>query len=242
MHIKAAFSQTAADAMQTLVWDFLDKRNNINKNDPTSWPKNVILKLQELKTEAAFQAIGSDITISVINDLLGEDRWKKPKDWGQFLVTFPETDTWTIPSDWHTDFDFSPYTEPLSGLLLFSYFDDVAPQGGGTVAVRGSHRVIAQFMKNRPDLTQAKMKKRRLALLASDPWFEALSSNEPMPDRIAQFMHEDHLMNDIPVRVAELTGQAGDIVVAHPLLLHSRAFNSSDWPRFMCVQRIRGEK
>jgi hypothetical protein len=45
-------------------------------------------------------------------------------------------------------------------------------------------------------------------------------------------------VGDLPVRVTELTGEAGDVIVGHPWLVHSPATNCSDRPRFMRVQRI----
>lgn len=238
VHIKGAFSRSAAEAMQALVWDTLAEKFGIQKDDSATWSKTDVFKLQALKERPEFKAIGSEITLGVIDDLLGKDSWKRPKDWGQFLVTFPEHTEWTVPEDWHIDFSYSPYTEPLIGLLMFSFFGDVAPQSGGTAVVCGSHRIIAQFIESQPNLLRQKKKNCRIALLKSDPWLVNLSSEESDGDRIATFMDTDHLINNIPVRVAELTGEAGDIVIGHPLLLHTKALNCGKCPRFMLVQRI----
>ena len=106
------------------------------------------------------------------------------------------------------------------------------------MVVAGSHRVVARFLEARPHLRRAKMKVVRKALLASDGWFKALGSPAGEPDRSARLMHAGHEIGGIPVRVAELTGEPGDMIVGHPWLLHAIARNCGDKPRFMCVQRI----
>ena len=66
-----------------------------------------------------------------ISDLLGRDDWERPRTLGGFLVTFPDGSDapWDVPDDqWHWDGD------PTSnGLLIFSFYSDVRPRGGGTL-------------------------------------------------------------------------------------------------------------
>jgi hypothetical protein len=68
-----------------------------------------------------------------------------------------------------------------------------------------------------------------LRILGCDPWLQALSSRTG-DDRTARFMT---LPDDAPLRVVELTGRAGDVVLTHPWLLHSPAPNCGTAPRFM---------
>jgi hypothetical protein len=37
----------------------------------------------------------------------------------------------------------------------------------------------------------------------------------------------------IPLRVVELTASAGDVILIHPLLLHTRPTNAGTQPRFL---------
>ena len=48
-----------------------------------------------------------------------------------------------------------------------------------------------------------------------------------------------HEIGGVPVRVVELSGAPGDIVLAHPWMLHCSSPNCGSQPRFMAVQRIR---
>jgi hypothetical protein len=72
----------------------------------------------------------------------------------------------------------------------------------------------------------------------SDPWLKALAMGGEA-ERIERFMECGHAIADIPLRVAELSGEPGDVVIGHPWLLHTGGPNCGDRPRFMRVQRIR---
>jgi hypothetical protein len=57
----------------------------------------------------------------------------------QLLVTPPQKETWSIPKlGWHVDV---ATRDVIPGVQVFVLLDHVAPQGGGTLAIRGSHRV-----------------------------------------------------------------------------------------------------
>ena len=46
-------------------------------------------------------------------------------------------------------------------------------------------------------------------------------------------MGSDHDADGIPVRVVELTGRPGDVVLTHPWTLHHAAPNTASYPRMM---------
>jgi ectoine hydroxylase-related dioxygenase (phytanoyl-CoA dioxygenase family) len=59
-------------------------------------------------------------------------------------------------------------------------------------------------------------------LKGESSWFaELCSKGEAGPGREARFMHEGSELRGVPVRVAEMTGEAGDILLWHPNLLHA---------------------
>ena len=239
VRIPGAFSRTEAQAMEDQMWSVLKQKYGASPNDPATWPTQHVSGLQPFKRLTVFDAIGGQTTQDTINDLLGEGRWKTPKDWGQFLVTFPTPGPWTVPNGWHTDFNFQSSQEGLSGLLMFSFLADVAPQGGGTAVLNGSHHLIQRFVATQPPETCTTAKRGRKAFLRSDPWLQDLAANEASPDRVARFMAAEHVIDGIPVQASELSGKAGDIVICYPLLLHSTAPNCGQRPCFMRVQRIR---
>lgn len=242
VRIAGAFPAEAAAQMVDVLWSALEARFGVLRTDPSTWKFPLGLKLQGLKRLSVFEAIGSPATIEALDELLGEGRWKKPREWGSFLVSFPKEDAgpWTVPSSWHTDW---PYASPPGGwvgALVLSFLSPVPAGYGGTVAVEGSPRLIARFIDGRASVEKVKMKVTRKALMRSDPWLEALASQTDDSDRVQRFMHTGSTIGEIPVRVVELTGEPGDLVIGHPWLLHSGAPNSGDQPRFMRVARIRG--
>ena len=52
-------------------------------------------------------------------------------------------------------------------------------------------------------------------------------------------MERETVVDDIPLRVSELHGKAGDVFVCHPLLFHCGPVgNVSDRPRFVRTLRV----
>ncbi len=72
-----------------------------------------------------------------------------------------------------------------------------------------------------------------LSPLAAEPlraheFFARLA--RPEPD-ISTFMEVGSTIDGVSVRVGEVTGSAGDLVVMHPWLMHNLSTNSSSRPR-----------
>ena len=126
--------------------------------------------------------------MEVIDNLLGKGRWKKPKNWGQFLISSPTRQAWTVPTGWHTDFGFLSPADSVFGVLVFSFLADVAPRSGGTAVLAGSHRLIRRFVETQFREFLSKMKRVRKAFLRSDPWLLALASIDEQPNRVQRFM------------------------------------------------------
>jgi hypothetical protein len=241
VRLRAAFSRAEAAAMEARVWRFLERRYGAQRDAPGSWPAIQATGLRNLRGQHVFEPIGGEETTGALDDLLGVGAWKRPSHWGSFLVNFPSSGrTWRVPSAvWHTDFSYVAPSGPLFGALLFSFLSDVPPGAGGTAVVAGSHRVIRRFVGARPKRKLEKMKQVRLALLRSDPWLECLASPEEDLERHTRLTTPGCEVDGVPVQVEELSGEAGDVIVGHPWLLHAGAPNCGERPRLMCVQRIR---
>ena len=242
VRVKGAFSRAEARAMEDQVWTLLGEKYGALRGDSATWPVESVSGLRVLKQLPVFQAIGSAATLDAIDCFLGKSRWQKSKGWGQFGVSFPEDSRWTVPTNWHTDFWFLHQTDAPFGLLVFSFLSDVGPSDGGTAVVAGSHQLVQRFVEDIEETKRHEMlapvRRGIEAFLSSDPWLAALSSDDANPDRIARFMDKEHVIDGIGVRVCELTGDAGDIIVGHPWLLHAIAPTCGTRPRFMCIARI----
>jgi len=97
---------------------------------------------------------------AVVDALLGgrayavRGAYKRP----QVLFTLPNAQTWSLPDGWHTD---SPRlaSNSSAGVQLFTFLERVDPQGGGTVVIGGSHRLINEGRHIRPRDLVARLRK-----------------------------------------------------------------------------------
>lgn len=110
---------------------------------------------------------------------------------------------------------------------------DVPPQGGGTLVVEGSHRLVVDCSNNLTEV-RASEKKLLARFARSHPWLAELMGKTPdQGDRTRRFMGEGAVIDGVEARVVELTGEPGDAVLWHPALLHSRSHNKSGVPKFV---------
>jgi hypothetical protein len=241
VRLRSAFSRAEAAAMEERLWERLGQRHGIRQDDPLSWRLPAASGLQAFRTDEVFEPIGGPPLCGALDDLLGEGRWQPPKHWGQLLISFPHQEGSPAPKTiWHTDFPYSLPVDRVAGVLVFSFIGRVPADGGGTRVVAGSPRVVARFIEENPRLRRGKMKFARQALMHSDPWLKALCAESDEPGGMDRFANEDHSIGDVPVRVVELTGEPGDVVLGHPWLLHTPVPNRGERPRFMRAQRIVG--
>jgi len=128
----------------------------------------------------------------------------------QLLLSPPRQGAWTLERlNWHVDVAAEP-TNRLPGIQAFVLIDDVAPQGGATLALAGSHRARAQGPGALSTLRQT---------LAMSPWPAAR-------------------LHDLGLSVVEMSGQAGDVVLMDMRLLHTPSVNATNALRVMATSRV----
>jgi len=219
--LRGAFDPTG---LADVLWGGLESRHRIRRDDRSTWPVGTFGKLTKFGKSGPFASVATS-TIADALTATFDHEWHELERWGQPLITFPTPGPWSVPSTaWHLDF---PPTTPLTAIRMFAYLTSVAPKGGGTVVVAGSHRLVQM----EGDGTKSATARARLAARSS--WFRDLWRPVPDEDRVERFMREGHTLDGVDVRVVELTGEPGDVVLWHPSLLHGVAPNSRDEPRFM---------
>jgi hypothetical protein len=146
----------------------------------------------------------------------------------QLLFTLPNIDAWALPPGWHVD---APRlaSGAWPGLQMFACLDHVAPRGGGTLAIAGSHRLL-----NAGRNIKASGLRR---LLAPEDFFRRIWGKQPIPwgDHAAL---PSGAVGDVPLEVVELTGAAGDAWLLDLRTLHSAAPNAAARPRMMVTHRF----
>jgi ectoine hydroxylase-related dioxygenase (phytanoyl-CoA dioxygenase family) len=112
----------------------------------------------------------------------------------------------------------------------------VAPGGGGTSIIAGSHRLLQLWDEKMQSLRSKDASAHRDWFQRAHPWLAALSGHVPGPnDRRAVFMDEGAEIEGIRVRVVEMSGEPGDMFLCHPTIVHCVSPNCGTWPRMMRI-------
>lgn len=156
---------------------------------------------------------------------LGGVRLVRAEPHPQLLLTPPQAVTWSVPYlGWHLDVA-SPTRDVLPGIQVFVLVDDVAPRGGGTVAVAGSHRLHGPHGGAAVSAHRA---------LQADPHFANLF--RPSTGDRERFF-EPHTLGGVVAQVVEMCGEAGDAYLMDMRTIHAAAPNASKRPRMMVTSR-----
>lgn len=239
VHVREAFAPADARAMADRWWAELESRHGVRRSAPSTW-RPVLGDLRAAKQDPLQSRILTGLVRGVLDDLLGQDAWSSPKDWGRPLTTFPEPGPWDVPTRlWHWDSPCELHLDRPTALFVVSFIGAVAPRAGGTLVLSGSHRLLLAQARARsvdPDRGRGETPWDRFH--ASDPWLAALTGRAASPaDRVAAFMAAETEIDGVPLRVTELTGEPGDMVFCHPCLVHCSAPNRGAAPRFMRIKQ-----
>lgn len=235
--VRQAFSRTDGLAMERRWWSELADAHDIRRDDRASW-RQLPGDLKAAKRDPIQARILTERVRGVFDDLLGKAAWSPPRDWGRPLVTFPGTGAWDVPARlWHWDNAGELHLDHPTALFVVSFIGSVGPRGGGTLILSGSPRLLIQQERQIPaDQRRGSIARLRDRFHRSHPWLMALTGQAPSPaDRIAAFMDAETIVEGVPLRVVELTGEPGDMVFCHPLIVHCVALNREPWPRFMRI-------
>jgi Phytanoyl-CoA dioxygenase (PhyH) len=237
LRLTGAFGVRVAQQMTTRIWEVLERSHGVRRDDARSWDIPQPTGFQTLTRSGAFDAIASAALCEDIDQLL--DSWERPKHWGAPLVTFPGAPaTWDLPStQWHLDFPARGSLQPLPGIRVLAFIDRVEPRSGGTLVLSGSHRLVESLMS--AGLARSGHSSEvREALAERHEWLSRLWRTSAIEDRIARFMRDGAEIEGQPLRVVELTGGPGDVVLLHPRLFHAPSRNVGAKPRLMLSQLL----
>ncbi len=237
LKVPGLLDEKVALKIQAEIWDELYAEFGIEKSNPESWKTPPHSPRNTKHSHTNKELINNNFR-SVIDELIGAENWNEPSTWGGFLITFPDQnpDKWNLGNKlWHWDYELFR-TPELGGLLILSFFSEVRPKGGGTLVVSGSHRVLAKYYRSlTPAQKNMKHGKQRKHFMSTHPYFVKLTASDiTSADQIAEFMDNETSVDEVPLRVFELTGKPGDVVFCHPRIVHAPAgINLNNYPRFM---------
>jgi hypothetical protein len=236
--VRQAFSRADGLAMERQWWRELEDAHGIRPDDRSGW-RQPPGDLKAAKRDPVQAKILTGRVRGVFDDLLGQAAWQPPRDWGRPIVTFPEPGNWDVPRRiWHWDNICEPHFDRPTGLFVASFIGPVAPGGGGTLILSGAPRLLIQQQRRIPASERSgSIATLRERFHRSDPWLMALTGQAQSPaDRIAAFMDRETTVEGVPLRVVELTGEPGDMVFCHPVMVHCAAPNRGTRPRFMRIK------
>ena len=225
--VKNAFSKELAASNCESAWRELESEHEINRNDPDSWSRR---KPGKWGPVGYIRTKGSGTRISLKNqeprafyaqaDLIGGTE-RLPNDgedllWGDSAIAnlgIEGDPRWQPPSPqqpgWHKDgWHFRHFlNSPEQGLLTVPLYSDILPKSGGTFVAADSMVPVANLLKSIP------------AGLHPDSVQGAGYLIPGLVEQCNEFI--------------ELTGEAGDMVLLHPFMLHRVSINPSTRPRFI---------
>ncbi|KAI0632518.1 hypothetical protein C8Q77DRAFT_1218855 [Trametes polyzona] len=233
--VKHAFSREKAAEFTRDMW----VRLGIDPAHPESWPRDQdrihmpFLKREPVATfaprvwEIMKELLGGEERIDEASSAWGDSfivNLGLPEHWDPIFDANPDADPSTgrgVPDprtleNWHVDGDFFVHflDSPEQALLVIPLFSDILPGGGATyIAPEGIART-ARYLAAHPE-----------GVLPGQLAF--VSSTSPF----ASDPHADPAVHSHPAqaracgRFVELTGDTGDVVLLHPLMLHSASRN-----------------
>ncbi|GAB3743088.1 phytanoyl-CoA dioxygenase family protein [Microlunatus parietis] len=234
IRVDGAFPGPAAAAMSDLVWQVLGWNFGFDRADRSTWGEFRKRPLAEAGAAPIFEELLTDRLAAMVDDLLGEGGWEWPSDWGDFLITFPGPTGWRLPHEgWHQDWGFDVDCDPVRWVKAFAFLNEVRPGGGGTPVVTGSHRLVGRYGSGRARDQQGRVLKGSDRLYDECGYLRDLGSPGDPAERRRRFMERETDVDGVGLRVVELTGRPGDVVLIHPWLVHAVAPNAAATPRFM---------
>lgn len=239
VRVPGAFTPDEAAAMRDVVWSELEIRG-IRRDDPSTWTDEAPSHLQHLKTHAAFRPAWSARTLGAVADLIGAHPGCPPTEAGAFFLLFPTRRPWRVPwKAWHIDHAWLDPKRPLRALKVHLHFGDIEPRAGGMPIVAGGHHVVDAIARTLPAFPESTRGATiRKAILGAHPYLRALGTDvgddeTAQRERLSRFLEREEEVLGFRVRVIENTARAGDVLLMHPLTLHTRPVNAGTAPRFL---------
>ena len=235
LFLRAAIAVSDVARMREHLWKGLAELCQLQRDDPQTWPTGSVNHMQRIQG-AAFAPMGSPSLCATLDAIFGLDGWQRPSRWGDLLVRFPMPGAeWKVPNEvWHFDLGGPSWT-PIA--VIFAFLETTLPGGGGTPVVAGSHRLLKKLAG--VELQRISSPRARfLFTRTKDTWINGLWSRDIEPDRTRRYMEEGAEVQGVQLKVAEICGAAGDVVIMHPHMLHSVGVNSRTTPRIVLKQCI----
>ncbi|KIK71344.1 hypothetical protein GYMLUDRAFT_147615 [Collybiopsis luxurians FD-317 M1] len=225
--VRDAFSKEKAAEWTKTMWI----RLGLDPNNKSTWGKERIHMPWHRREEVATFAPKA---WDAMQDLLGgAERIDEEKSrWGDSFIVNLGTEALAAATErvqprnldnWHVDGDFFVHylDSPEQALLVIPIFSDIKPGGGGTFIAPEGINLIAQYLASHPEGVMP-------TGLSFTPSTTTCAPEEYKNDP-GYWSHLKEVQRC--TQFIEMTGQVGDVVLLHPLMLHSASKNYLREPR-----------
>jgi len=239
VRLSGAFTADQAAAMRHKMWQHAEHQAGLTPAEPEAWAGSPVLNWQALSHDPVFRPLADNESVPDALDAIFEPGgWRRSRPGAQILFSLPEPGPWILPDGWHMDCGFDQATWPVPAVKLFAFVGDVGPQGGGTMLLSGTHRLVDRYRETLPAPVGAGKEHWR-AFMLHHPWLARLLDGADRPDHGRALVGAAGEIDGVPVQIVELTGSPGDIVLTHLHVLHARSPNTGTVPRLMAGKQIR---
>jgi hypothetical protein len=240
VRVPQALSEQFVERVQAFIWGELEAQYGMAETDPSTW-RPEWCGINKDKIDAATGTEVTERLTSAINQLLGGREWRPIKTYGGLLMTMPEVNpsAWeVVTKHWHFDNDPRSYIHGFEEPMLFTFYSPVEAQGGGTLALAGSHHLARAFVQS-DEGKESNLNTMLNAFVTWHPYLAQLQGLQPREKTGAQWMETTSEVYGTEVFVAEFTGQPGDAILCHPALWHASSRNTASRPRIMRRTNVR---
>jgi hypothetical protein len=243
VQVPQAFAPDVAAKIVDFMWAKLEARHGFRRDDPSSWriegwdpdrqPHHwTMLRLNRSKDDPVFAEIGTPRLRAALAEIAGEHAASLRQSWGAFTPVFPSRDEapWRPGTRWGC----YPAVEARWRTRIHTLFSPVQSRGGACLVVEGSHRLMRRYIDELS--TSDRLMKLKLLterFVRKHAYFsELLGRDADRGDRVRRYMEETTVVDDVPLRVVELTGDPGDAFLCEHAIVSTRSRNMTNMPVF----------
>lgn len=208
--VERAIPREITERYTALAWE----RLGYDPNNPATWEQPIIH--MPAMNRFPIRELAPKAWETMCEVLGGEERIDPEKaTWGDsFILNLklgadePYREPSAAAGGWHKDGDFFRHflDSPEQGLLTIVIWSDILPRSGGTFVATDSVPLVARHLAAHPEGI--------------------------LPTKDSPVSTGSHLIHECREFI-ELTGNAGDVALLHPYILHASSQNPSGRPRFI---------
>lgn len=235
--VRQAFSPADGAAMEQRWWRELEDTHGVRRDDCSSW-RQIRGDLKAAKQDPVQGKILTQRVRGVFDDLLGKGPGRRRGTGAEPSSLFQSQAPGTCRPGTGTGTTRVRCTSTVLGRCSSSASSARSRMPADLDPLR---LAPSADPAGTPDTREPAKRPGRPALGPVPPFPRvamALTGQMPSPvDRTAAFMVRETIIDDVALRVVELTGEPGDMVFCHPLMVHCAAPNRGTWPRFMRIKQ-----